>query len=1204
VRRTSESDRSEQNSQPGISGHRRLEKDWLHLERITALRDITIAITSTLDLRSVLDILAAKIFAFMPHSSGTIKLLNPETGDLEPAASWNISAEDLAMFTRKDGLCWAAFEADGPLVINNIAADPRTKDREFAIRNNLTEYLGIALRAKGQKMGVVSFHTQAHQEFNSDEIEFITMLAGHAAIAIHNAQLHEKMLQQTTALEKANHDLERHLGSLQAVYRVASSLNQSFEAERVIQGAVQEITRIFQFEATEIYVTDDRNAALELFFSYQIHAQMLHDAIVIRKGEGIVGRVWATGQPLIFEDTQADPRYAALSFTRTAAQRGYKFLAAFPIKTKSHATGVMVSAGMRSRHLAQYEILLIRSITEQIGVAFENAGLLKRLQRNFERVRALHEVSLAVNSNLDLNSILDVLFDQADHVIPHTAAEIRLINEETGILEHTACRNLAVDEWKTLRAGRGLARIIIESKAPLAVRDVRHDPRTANAEFMRKEAIASFLGVPLTVKGDVIGCFIILTREDHDFGNDETELFSALASQAAIAIHNTRLYEQVLHQTSALEQVNHNLKARSAQQGVLSLLWNLALARTDLSSLLDETVVLTAQTLKVEYAKILELLPDGNALILRAGVGWKDGLVGRATVATRDASQAAYTLRVREPVIVEDLGAETRFSSPSLLHEHGIVSGMSVVILGKDGPYGVLGAHATERRCFSTDDVIFLQSVANLLATAIERHKAEEALAEQKNLLRTIIDTEPECVKLLAADGTLLEMNQAGLTMIEADSADQVIGKCVYPIVAPEYREEFARNTEAVFRGESGSLPFKIIGLKGTHRWMETHAVPLRTQTGEILAALSVTRDITKRRLTEEALRQSEERFKIVARATNDAIWDWNLLTNKVWWNEGVTNLFRYPADQVSAAVEWWYQNVHPEDRERVICGVHAAIETGQNTWRGEYRFRCGDGSYAFVIDRGYVIRENGKPTRMIGCMTDITTRKRAQEELEGSHERLRALAAHLQAAREEERTRVAREIHDELGQALTGVKMDLAWLRKKLPKELVPLKEKTESMLGLMDQTIQSVRRISTELRPGVLDDLGLTAAIEWQIQEFQKRTGIKCQLAARLEDIGLDRPRSTALFRIFQETLTNIARHAHATKVSIKLEQKNGDVSLHVQDNGNGIPKTKLSDPRSLGILGMRERALLLGGEVAIQGTRGKGTRVTARIPVHAHD
>lgn len=1001
------------------AGRQRLEEDWLHLERVTALRDITLAITSTLDLRAVLDILAAKIVSFLPRSSGTIRLLNRKNGDLEPAVSWNLTAEELkALRGKNGGLCRAAFEANAPLVIQDVLADPRTQRRDVAAANQIFSYVGIALTAMDEKFGVLSFHTKGQRGFHRDEVEFLTTLAGHAAIAIYNAQLHD------------------------------------------------------------------------------------------------------------------------------------------------------------------------------------------RVKRNFERTRALHEVGLAVTSNLDLSTVLNVLLDQAGRVIPHAAAEIRLLNEETGILEPTACRNLDADNWKSVRAGRGLAKIVLDTGAPLAVRQVQRDPRTANPEFMRREGIVSFLGVPLTVAGNAIGCFIVLTRDEHDFTGDESELFSTLASQAAIAIHNARLYERVKKQSADLAQANQDLKTRTLQQGVISLLGSLALARGDLGSLLEETVVLIAQTLRVEYAKVLELLDDSETLLLRAGVGWKDGLVGRATVKSGDLSQAGYTLKVREPVIVEDLATETRFSGPPLLLEHGVVSGVSVVIQGKERPYGVLGIHSTQARRFSLDDINFLQSVANLLATAVERQKSEDALAEQKTLLRTIIDTEPECVKLLDADGTVLEMNQAGLAMIEAPSTDVVLGKSVYPLIAPNYREKFAALTKAVFRGDSAILQFEIVGLKGAHRWVDTHAVPLRNQMGEIIAALSVTRDITERRAAEEALRKSEERFKIVARATNDAIWDWNLFTGHVWWNEGVTTLFRYPIDRLHFAIDWWQERVHPDDRERILSGVHAVIDGGQQTWRDEYRFLCGDGSYAFVVDRGFVIYENGRAVRMIGCMTDITESRQARAELESSHERLRALAGHLQAAREEERTRVAREIHDELGQALTGLKMDLSWLRKKLTKDQDALKEKADSMLALMDNTIRSVRRISTALRPGVLDDLGLAAAIEWQVQEFQNRTGIKCQLAAELDDGRLDRLRSTALFRICQETLTNIARHAHASRVKIRLQQKSGDVSLRVEDNGHGIPKSRLADPRSLGILGMRERALLLGGEVTIQSARGKGTTVTARIPADGHD
>jgi PAS domain S-box-containing protein len=234
----------------------------------------------------------------------------------------------------------------------------------------------------------------------------------------------------------------------------------------------------------------------------------------------------------------------------------------------------------------------------------------------------------------------------------------------------------------------------------------------------------------------------------------------------------------------------------------------------------------------------------------------------------------------------------------------------------------------------------------------------------------------------------------------------------------------------------------------------------------------------------------------------------------------------------------------------------------------------------------------------------DITGRKRAEEELQRSFAQLRALAARLQSVREEERTRVAREIHDELGQALTAIKIDLAFLRRELPADQRQPLDRIQSLSKLADETIQSMRRISTELRPGILDDLGLVAAVEWAAKEFQARTGTKCRVSLPDADIAIDPERATALFRIFQETLTNVARHANATEVDVRLAKNNGDFSLEVRDNGEGIGEKQLSAGGSLGILGMRERALVFGGEVSIRGAPGEGTTVKVRIPKAARN
>jgi signal transduction histidine kinase len=209
----------------------------------------------------------------------------------------------------------------------------------------------------------------------------------------------------------------------------------------------------------------------------------------------------------------------------------------------------------------------------------------------------------------------------------------------------------------------------------------------------------------------------------------------------------------------------------------------------------------------------------------------------------------------------------------------------------------------------------------------------------------------------------------------------------------------------------------------------------------------------------------------------------------------------------------------------------------------------------------------------------------------------------HLQSVREEERTRIAREVHDELGQALTSCKLDLSWIAGKLPRELRDLQKKAKALSAHIDTTIQTVRRIAEELRPSVLDHLGLAAALEWQGHDFQHRTGIKCDVQTNLADRMLDQALSTALFRIFQETLTNIIRHAGATQVMVQLKETDSRVSLQVRDNGQGITRMEISNAKSLGLLGMRERAALLGGTFKIgRIPRGQGTQVTVIMPVPA--
>lgn len=480
---------------------------------------------------------------------------------------------------------------------------------------------------------------------------------------------------------------------------------------------------------------------------------------------------------------------------------------------------------------------------------------------------------------------------------------------------------------------------------------------------------------------------------------------------------------------------------------------------------------------------------------------------------------------------------------------------------------------------------------------AIQR-KESEAVSSQ---LISVIESSDNAIISTSPDGTILSWNPSA-GRIFGFSEDEAIGNSIAIIVPEDKREEHNNTLELLRKGETVGH-FETVRIRKTGQRIDVSitASSIKNQAGEVIGISKIARDITKEKQDADKLRKSETQLKAAQRIAQMGSWEWDLASNSFTWSQELYRIYGVnPAEQIT--FERFVELVHPDDRRLV-----QSFFESKRMFSIEHRIVRPDGEVRYIQIRAEVVSDSeGNATSLMGIAQDVTDRKRADEQLRSSREQLRALSAHLQFIREEERSRIAREVHDELGQVLTALKMDISLLNHKLLESsaILPRKmlyEEIRSMSKKVDSTIKSVRKIVTELRPEVLDHLGLKSAIEWQAQEFQARSGIDCKLDPHMESIEMDdRDGETAIFRILQEALTNIARHSGATKVEIFLKKQDGEITMEVRDNGRGISEADLTKNTSFGLLGMRERALFLGGDVEVKGHPGFGTSVKVQIPV----
>ena len=498
---------------------------------------------------------------------------------------------------------------------------------------------------------------------------------------------------------------------------------------------------------------------------------------------------------------------------------------------------------------------------------------------------------------------------------------------------------------------------------------------------------------------------------------------------------------------------------------------------------------------------------------------------------------------------------------------------------------------------FLKDERSLLDTLGKQLGSIVERKITEKTLSYNEKRLKSIFDAADSVSFILTdlegKDARILEFSP-GSENIFGYKRDEVIGKPVSILHLTEDIEKFPEIFKYLKKNKKGYSGESILVRKNGEKFPALFTTyPILDVNDNMTTALGISIDITELKKAQEEIQESEELANTLINAPLDLMMLVDRNYKVLMINEIAAKNLNLKVDSLIGKCILDYLPM------KIVKSRKAAAEEVFKTTKPKY---VKDERNGNIFDnRIYpVFDSKGNVNRLAICSRNITEKETNEKDIRASREQLRNLSIHLQTVREEERASIAREIHDDLGQLLTVIKINISEIEKSLPKRKKDEIKKINTIKNLLDAANESIHKISSELRPSILDDLGLSAAVEWQAEEFHKNTGIKCNVKLKPEEIILDEKLSITIYRIIQEALTNVTRHSRARNVDINLKVQNKNLNLTIKDNGVGIKEEKINNPKSFGLIGIRERLVPWKGAAEIIGIKDEGTTIVVNIPI----